>query len=522
MQRADIAGTIDFEPVGIFRSQRLDDRVDFADEIRQFDVLKIEFQLAGFDLGQIENVADQAQQMAAGVLDLVEVAGEVREPVFLGLFVQHFAVADNGIERRAQLVAHVGEEDRLGAVGGIGIDHGLFEVGLAFFELADIGEYTDGAAVGRASFADAGPDVVVAVFGKSVRIGMLRLALGDPLIRRAPGQIDQPAIDDGAKDGRERRPRHQDIPELGIQLLELVVAEDEPVLWIVQDKAIRNGFDRGRDHASLAIGLVGEPLALDDAFTKQPERLGHRADLATGVPGDRGLQVAGGDAVHRRNNVAQWNEDRAEHHQRDDHAEHDRHRHDQIADLRGMSDIGNHLLAGGCDPHVEIVDQSFDAIVDDDAVLARFGDRGVGNHALIVGVLFDGAHRELLVLANLSLQHRGDFGPPLLEIVEPLHQPLARGVCADLRLTKQADGKIGEPVAVFAEIVADRLRRVDQFGKLGVARHRLRTVSELGRQEIRRRHDHGDQDARQEQQPGSDAEVGQHLGALSDLTAHQR
>ena len=187
-----------------------------------------------------------------------------------------------------------------------------------------------------------------------------------------------------------------------------------------------------------------------------------------------------------------------------------------------MGHVGDHLLAGGCDLHVEIVDQSFEAVVDDDAVLARLGDRGVGDHALIVGVLLDRAHRQLLVFGDLPLQHGRHFGPPLLEIVEPLHQPLARRIRVDLGLAKQADGKIGQPVAIFAESVADRLRRVDQFGKLGVARHRMRTVSELGRQEIRRRHDHGDQDARQEQQPGSDAEVGQHLGALSDLTAHQR
>ena len=38
----------------------------------------------------------------------------------LRLFLQHFAVADDGVQRRAQLVAHVRQELALGPVGGFG------------------------------------------------------------------------------------------------------------------------------------------------------------------------------------------------------------------------------------------------------------------------------------------------------------------------------------------------------------------------------------------------------------------
>ena len=38
----------------------------------------------------------------------------------LGLLLEHLAVADDGVERRAQLVAHVGQEGALGPVGGLG------------------------------------------------------------------------------------------------------------------------------------------------------------------------------------------------------------------------------------------------------------------------------------------------------------------------------------------------------------------------------------------------------------------
>ncbi len=39
----------------------------------------------------------------------------------LRVLAQDFAVADDGVERRAQFVAHIGEEGRLGAGGGFGL-----------------------------------------------------------------------------------------------------------------------------------------------------------------------------------------------------------------------------------------------------------------------------------------------------------------------------------------------------------------------------------------------------------------
>ena len=63
------------------------------------------------DLGQIEDVVDQGEQVSARAEHTVERLGVLLQR--LRILPQHFADADDGVERRAQLVAHVGEELRL-------------------------------------------------------------------------------------------------------------------------------------------------------------------------------------------------------------------------------------------------------------------------------------------------------------------------------------------------------------------------------------------------------------------------
>ena len=74
--------------------------------------------------------------MAAGALDLLEIGNEIVLSEIDRVFLQDFAVADDGVERRAQLVAHIGEELRL-------VLARLLELPalvLDFVEQADIGD----------------------------------------------------------------------------------------------------------------------------------------------------------------------------------------------------------------------------------------------------------------------------------------------------------------------------------------------------------------------------------------------
>jgi hypothetical protein len=71
-------------------------------------------QLAGLDLGKVEDVVDDAEQVLGGAMDLLDVVALLGGGRDLGLQreVRH---ADDGVHRRADFVAHVGQEVALGA-----------------------------------------------------------------------------------------------------------------------------------------------------------------------------------------------------------------------------------------------------------------------------------------------------------------------------------------------------------------------------------------------------------------------
>ena len=93
------------------RRQELD---GFLDQRGESERLCRQFELAGLDLGEIENLFDQRKQGFAGRLrrlGVVKLLGRERR------IKQEIGHAENAVERRADFVADGGEEPRLGAVG---------------------------------------------------------------------------------------------------------------------------------------------------------------------------------------------------------------------------------------------------------------------------------------------------------------------------------------------------------------------------------------------------------------------
>ena len=76
-----------------------------------------QLQLARFDLGEIENVIDDAQQAVRGREDFAHIV-----LLFSGQFRLQCQVTEpnDGVHRRANFVAHAGQEITLGASGGLG------------------------------------------------------------------------------------------------------------------------------------------------------------------------------------------------------------------------------------------------------------------------------------------------------------------------------------------------------------------------------------------------------------------
>ena len=103
-------------------------------EIDQRKGLKVEFDSARLDLGEIEHVIDDGQQgitAPADGLDEIELFGVQRSVQ------EQIGHADNGIHWRANLVTHAGEKGALGAIGGIGAQACLLECRLGAFQFVE-------------------------------------------------------------------------------------------------------------------------------------------------------------------------------------------------------------------------------------------------------------------------------------------------------------------------------------------------------------------------------------------------
>ena len=103
-----------FDAFGRFHA---DDVLLFVHQFVQLEVREVELQSSGLDLREVEDVADQLQEQGVVVLDdrnvfpffllLVGLGKDAREPY-------------DGVERRADFVAHVGQEGRFEAVRLLG------------------------------------------------------------------------------------------------------------------------------------------------------------------------------------------------------------------------------------------------------------------------------------------------------------------------------------------------------------------------------------------------------------------
>ena len=105
------------ERVAVFGHQGRYDRSHFVEKRRNVDLLNENFHLAGFNLREVEDVIDQAQQMTAGTFDFLEVGDKLLLAAVGRVFLKDLAVTNDRIERGAQFVTHIGQELALGPIG---------------------------------------------------------------------------------------------------------------------------------------------------------------------------------------------------------------------------------------------------------------------------------------------------------------------------------------------------------------------------------------------------------------------
>ena len=95
-----------------------DDAVQLTDLLGQVHLFHIQGGLAALDAAHIQNIVDDAQQQLTGAFQLAQMLGKLFRLVQL-VFHQS-GDADNGVHGGADIVAHVGEEVRLGFAGALG------------------------------------------------------------------------------------------------------------------------------------------------------------------------------------------------------------------------------------------------------------------------------------------------------------------------------------------------------------------------------------------------------------------
>ena len=102
----------------------------------QIEGSHLQLHAPGLDLGQVEDVVDERQEMLAGGVDVLGVIELFFVELAEHTFDEHLGKADHGIQRGAQFMRHVGQEVRLVLVGQLQ----LAAFFLDFLEQAGVGD----------------------------------------------------------------------------------------------------------------------------------------------------------------------------------------------------------------------------------------------------------------------------------------------------------------------------------------------------------------------------------------------
>jgi Bacterial protein of unknown function (DUF899) len=151
----------------------------------EVDLLGVELDPPGLDLGQIEDLIDQLQEVIAGAPNTLQGLDEVVPAEFFGVLFEHLGEADDRIEGRSQLVAHVGQELALG-LGRLrrGVARRC-EFRLSSLELGHVRESRHGTAVLRLTLAELDPAVSIPMQMNLPRIAVACEPFRHPLLDAA-------------------------------------------------------------------------------------------------------------------------------------------------------------------------------------------------------------------------------------------------------------------------------------------------------------------------------------------------
>jgi hypothetical protein len=139
-QHRSVFGADELEPVRLRGRERRGQGLQLVDQGRQVHRLEIDLHAARLDLADVEQVVDESEQMLAGRLDALEIGQDFGLAAVGHLLLEDLGVADDRVERRAQLVTHAREEFGLGLIGLVSEVAGFLHRRLRGLLVADVVE----------------------------------------------------------------------------------------------------------------------------------------------------------------------------------------------------------------------------------------------------------------------------------------------------------------------------------------------------------------------------------------------
>ncbi len=257
------------------------ERGDRTDDLVEPEIGGLEVELAGLDLREIEDVVDDGEQRGAGVVDLADVVALFRvERGFEG----EVGEADDGVHRRADLVAHVGQEHGLHLRGFLGLGLRLTEFPGDALLFADIHQESDE----PAGLTGAEPEPVHRVERDvGLAVGVLDRQLVAAASRFADDRqvllVEAAALLLGQVVELQDSLADQEIAAGAKRPLVGLVAADEPASRVLDEHRVGNRLEQ-RFLEGEAIGqFLRGPLALGDV-----READHRAHDGAVLPHGRG------------------------------------------------------------------------------------------------------------------------------------------------------------------------------------------------------------------------------------------
>ena len=276
----NVAADLDALRLGA-RRQQVDDAFDQA---TQLEVQAVDLELARLHLREVEDVVDDGDQRLArfprglGVIELLAVELGVEQEI------DH---AEHAVHRRADLVAHGGEELGLRLAGELGLLLRGAELDLALLVVRDVDAGLDPPGVLEDGLARLDPaPVLEPEVVRRLGLEAAGEALLDPALL-APDRIGEGAAVGGrARNLLESRTRLEHVGGVGMDLAVARVALDEAILRIEHREALVEGLDRiveegARPHR-LRLGLdlrrevgTGAAIAEESAFVAEDRHAAH-------------------------------------------------------------------------------------------------------------------------------------------------------------------------------------------------------------------------------------------------------